>query len=319
MSEQMSTQQLMAEAVQLHRSMVDRARARVERLSPADPLSPRAEALLETTEQGMAEAEARMGEAVTTAEASGGVDALTRNMQHLDDLRRAYREQRNQREAQLVAEGRWSREGIAEQMQAWDAERQAEAEQAARTAWRTYESAEAAMARDMQTAHREAESRYNLARVGVLVKDYAAQVQAPPVPQGMEDSRTHRLAFIGEMLDRADRSGDPDAQRAARIAAAPIVRQLMGAGSGDADVLSRDLHRKLGAMATAERGRVVEVERNQRELAKRGAALRSSILGLEQATTGKAGGPFGVSPWAATIMGESMETYGGGVADMGER
>lgn len=314
-----STTEMLGELVTLRRELLDSARARLDRLGPDDPLYPRAEALVASSEQGLADAEKQLGEAVTTAEASGGVDALTRNMQHLDDLRRSYREQRNAREAELAADGRYSNEYRAELMQAWDAEWVAEAEQAARTAWRTYQSAEAAMERDMHTAHREAEGRYDLARVGVLVKDYAAQMQAPPVPQGMEKDRTHRLAFIGEMLDRADRSGDPDAQRAARIAAAPMVRQMMGTSDSDADRMSRDLHRKLGAMATSERGRAVEVERNQRELAKRGKAIRSSILGLEQATTGKSGGIYGVSPWASAILGESMETYGGGVADMGEK
>ena len=152
-----------------------------------------------------------------------------------------------------------------------------------------------------------------MGKIGTLIKDYGAQIQAPPTAQGMGDDRAHRLGWIAQILEQANASGSPDAMRAARIAAAPEVQRMMGTGPGTTDTLSRDLHRRLGSMATAERGRVVEVEQTGKQLRQRGQALRASVLDLERTMTGKTGGMFEVSPWAAAILGESMATFGGGV------
>lgn len=309
----MTTAEMYAETAGMQRQLLARAEAQMEKRTPDDPFYVRAEALANELRESLAETERNVAEATTTAEAAGGVDALTRNMQQLDAMRRDFRERRNQYESQISADNRFTQEYRAQLMREWDEANAAEAEQAARAAWQTYQRAEQAVAADMQVAYRDNEARFDLPSVGVLVKDYAAQMQAPPVPQGMESDSTHRLRYIATLLQRAEASGDPNALRAARIAAAPEVRRMMGTSDSDGDRLARDLHSRLARMSETERGRVVELERKADALRQRGGNLRATILGLEQATTGKSGGIYGVSRWQAAVLGESMETFGGGV------
>ncbi len=297
-------------------AQLDRAQRNLAAMSDDNPLRERAEALVAEIESTLSRAERNAGDAAATETGLGALDSIAQHERRLDDMRRGWKVRRNEYAAELEADGRYTAEYRQQLLDAFDAERQAEAEQAARAAWRAYESAEQALARDMQTAHRESEARFDLGRVGVLVKDFASQVQAPPIPQGMEGDSAHRLRFIAQLLDRAEASGDPDAARAARIAAGPEVRRMMGTGQSDADVLGRELHARLARMADAERGRVVEVERRAAQLRRRGAGLRGSVLGLETAATGKGAGIFGLSPWQVAVLGESMADYGGGVGEV---
>jgi len=300
-------------------AQLDRAQRNLAAMAEDNPLRERAEALVADLQGSLSNAERTAGDAMATETGTGALDSIAQHERQLDDMRRGWKDRRNQYAAELAADGRYTAEYRQQMLDAFDAERQAEAEQAARAAWRAYEGAEQALARDMQTAHRESEARFDLGRVGVLVKDYASQVQAPPIPQGMEGDSAHRLRFIAQLLDRAEASGDPDAARAARIAAGPEVRRMMGTGQGEADVLGRELHARLARMADTERGRVVEVERRAAQLRRRGAGLRGSVLGLETAATGKGAGIFGLSPWQVAVLGESMADYGGGVGEVVQR
>ncbi len=286
-----------------------KTRAQIAASEEGSPIWEKATALAEDVAR-------RMGESVNKETAATGPDTLARSAAALDHIGRTFREKRNAYAA-AMAEGegaRYSDAYRAELMKAWEDGQQAEAEQVARAAWIAYQRAEDAAQQDMQVAYRDNEARFDLGKIGTLIKDIGSQIQAPPTAQGTADDRAHRLGFIAQILDRADASGDPNMQRAARIAAAPEVQRMMTTGAGDVDQLSRDLHRRLGAMASGERGRVVEVERAGQQLRRqRGQALRASVLDLERTMTGRSGSIFEVSPWQQAILGETMSTFGGGV------
>ena len=279
-----------------------KARAQIAASEEGSPIWVKATALAEDVSR-------RMGESLNKETAATGPDTLARGAAALDSIRRTWRDKRNAHEAAMSEseEGqRYSAEYRAELMKAWEDGQQAEAEAVARNAWQAYSRAEDAARQDMKLAYQENESRFDLSSIGVMVRDIGSQIQAPPTAQGTATDRAHRLGFIAEVLNRAEASGDPNMQRAARIAAAPEVQRMMTTGGGDADQLSRDLHRRLGSMADAERGRVVEVEKAGKQLQQRGQALRASVLDLETSMTGAAYSMFGgPSPWAVAILGDS--------------
>ncbi len=288
--------------------ILNRARTQIAASEEGSPIWEKATALAEDVAR-------RMRESLNKETAATGPDTLASSAAALDHIGRNFRDKRNAYEAAL-AEGegaRFSDAYRAELLAEYDAGQQSEAENLAKAAWVSYQRAEDAGRQDMQVAYRENEARFDLGKIGTLIKDYGAQIQAPPTAQGMGDDRAHRLGWIAQILEQANASGSPDAMRAARIAAAPTVQRLMGTGPGTTDTLSRDLHRRLGSMATAERGRVVEVERAGKQLTARGQALRGSILDLERRMSGRSGSMFEVSAWQQAILGESMATFGGGV------
>lgn len=311
--------QMATESLADARTWLQRADAMVERYPEGHEKHDEALDLRQKWADHVEHWEKRLADMANTADAAQSTDAMAAAIRRVDSLRREWGDMQTRALNEIQSDPRLSDAYKAELVQAWNDENAGQAEQAAREAWQTYQRAADAITADMVTASAENSARYDLAAVGTLIQDYTAQIQAPPVPQGMEDSRTHRLAYIAEVLDRADASGNPNEQRAARIAAGPEVARLMGSGTSDADRMSRDLHRRIADMSTRERGRLPALEDKRRTLDARGRELRGSILALEQRATGASGGIFGVSPWQARILGESMETMGGGVASTREK
>jgi len=298
------------------RGLLVGARAQVAARSLDDPIRADAERLVADLEAAMSEADLKRATADTSAEAAGGANALLAAAWQLDAIARDHRDQRAAFEATARASGVWDHlnaQAVKERMQSWDAEAADAAEAVARSAWRSYESAVAAVERDTVAANREAAALVDLQAVGVLIKSVSASMQSPTGDRGTRDDRAWRLHGIAVAVERAERSGSADQAMATRIAAAPLLADLLGSGPGTSDVLSRELHARLATLAQNELGRLPAVERAGALLATRGKTLRGAIISCEAVVTGRTGGMFSVSAWQATVLNESMQSIGGGV------
>jgi len=281
-----------------------------------DDLHEKAQNLRDEIALDMGKTADRVRELETRREAVTGVDVIEQHVRNLEQHRREWT-QRRLEYAQQVGEGdRFTEEYQRELMAEWDRTEAAKLEQMARDAWTAYEKAERAIDADLVSATDENARRYDLAALGTLITDFTSQLEAPPVAQGAEDSRTHRLRYVAALLDRVDAGKNPNEQRAARIAATPLVRSLMGSGDSNTDQMSRELNRRLAAMTEAEQGRVPMLQRKRAELGKRSGYLRGAILELERQATGTGATIWGVSRWQSSVLGEDMSTMGGGVSEV---
>lgn len=195
----------------------------------------------------------------------------------------------------------------------------AEAEALARRSWNETIAAEEALAEDVARAAQQADAGLDHYAISTYTADYSSRLSVIPPPRGGTE-RADTLHYISALADEVESTRSPERARAFRIAAAPVVRGLVRAtGAGDDDRLARDLNRRIAGMAMAERGGAPRAEKRLAKMRVRRAEVRSEILNLEQAMTGARTNIFApVTPWAGRILGETMETYGGGVHFKGE-
>jgi len=172
-------------------------------------------------------------------------------------------------------------------------------------------------------ARQSAESRVDHARVDRLRAELAAQialgvggssVSASGVVQGewMDDPR---FAVIRDTLDRAKETRDVELAHAVRLAGAELVgKAAHGDPTHSETVRARDLARELNA--AVEVG--VAESPAARQLADMQAAhdeLVTEVRSAERTITGEAFSIFSpVTPWAAEVLGETVEDFGGGLA-----
>ena len=195
----------------------------------------------------------------------------------------------------------------------------AEAEALARRSWNETIAAEEALAEDVARAAQQADAGLDHYAISTYTADYSSRLSVIPPPRGGTE-RADTLHYISALADEVESTRSPERARAFRIAAAPVVKGLVRSGGiGDDDRLARDLDRRIAAMAMAERGGAPRAEKRLAKMRVRRAEVRSEILNLEQSLTGARFSMFtGPTPWAQRILGETMETYGGGVHYKGE-
>jgi hypothetical protein len=321
-STQMSEIALVRHEHDMASNMLKDAEARLARYATQPHMAdliPRAEALRDDAAATVERSSARLLELENTAHADGALGTLEQHRRELDHLRYEWADRRNAYAAKLEAEGVYSREGQEQLLAEWEKAQVDELEARAAEAWKAYERSEQAMGQAIVAATNENAARYDLPNLGTLITDYTSQLEAPPGAQGWTTNAHNQLQYVAALLDRVEAGGNPNEMRAARIAAGPVVRRLMGSSDSDADTLSRDLNRRLAGMSTAELGRIPDLERNRAALAQRGKVLRGTILELEKVATGKTAGIFGTTPWQARILREDMQSRGGGVVDLGQK
>lgn len=173
-----------------------------------------------------------------------------------------------------------------------------------------------------QVARRAAESRVDHARVDRLRAELAAQialggggssVSASGVVQG-DFLGDPRLALVRDTLDRARETRDADLARAVRLAGAEVVGKAASGRPGDASTMhARQLARDLNAaveMGVAESPAVAELAAMESAL----QDLTGEVRAAERVIAGDQFSVFSpVTPWAAEVLGETAEDYGGGV------
>ncbi len=189
---------------------------------------------------------------------------------------------------------------------------QAEAKAEAKRAWSNLNVHSDSAAQDAAAAARDADSGFDFHKISALGADYAAQLAAPPDP-GYPGSnpvvdRAHAL------LKEVQSSGDSNATRAWRIAAAPaLVGHARGEGTDAA--LARAMLGAASEILKTERGDAPRHEAEHAAIEGARLHLRSAILSPEKAAGVPAGpaGPFGPTRWQTEVLGESPSDTGGGV------
>jgi len=144
-------------------------------------------------------------------------------------------------------------------------------------------------------------------RIDVLAQEYAAALRAPANVL-IADTPIRRVKAIA---DEARRRGDQEQLRAIRIASADYVSRT---GANDSDgAIAAELRREFARDVEAETAEIRAAEREYSDAEKARDQLRSTILEVEEAVTGKpqSTGIFSTpSEWQRTILGETPEALG---------
>ena len=171
-------------------------------------------------------------------------------------------------------------------------------------------------------ARQAAESRVDHARVDRLRAELAAQialgvsepsVSASGVVEG-DMLGDPRLRLVRDALDRARETRDADLAHAVRLAGAEVVGQAASGRPAEASTMqARQLARDLNAaveMGVAESPAVAELGAMESAF----QDLTGEVREAERVIAGDQFSVFSpVTPWAAEVLGETVEDHGGGV------